>query len=97
MIIHYEIENHNNILIKSSENFLRTLTAKHVLYSPKINQITAKLIVEVCQKPNIEGFIGKLLRELLEKQIIYKGKRMKILIFILKRCRHKNYYERFFT
>ena len=83
MIINYNIPNHNNVLIRNSENFLRKLTAKHVLYSPKINQITSKLIAEVCQKPNIEAFIGKLLRELLEKQIIIKGMLFYIFIFFL--------------
>lgn len=78
MIIHYEQNTHNNAIINSSEDFLRTITAKHVLYSPKINFITAKLIVDVCKKPNIEANIGKLLRELLEKEVIIKG------IFILK-------------
>ena len=63
----------NNNLLKSSEDFLRRLTSKFVFYNEKLNFSTAKLIAEVCRQPNIEEFIGKSLRSLLEKEIIIKG------------------------
>jgi len=71
--VNSDLKIHNNHFLDSSEGFLRCLTSKFVFYNEKLNFSTAKLIAEVCQKPNIEEFIGKSLKSLLEKKNIIEG------------------------
>lgn len=71
-IIKNKEKSHSNNRLKGIEYWLARITSKHVLYSENINKKTAKLLNEVCNKPKINIYVNKNIKNVLLKENIIK-------------------------